>query len=127
MVRPVSGEACEEGASVNAVRRKFWGWGLEGEGLTADELQQLGPVIAERLGTDGVHMQAPSGGEELARGPPRLEPPACLEPAFSTEPYERAAHTYGRSFRDLVRAFRRDYAHAPDLVVYPRGEVLFFS
>ena len=44
------------------------------------------------------------------------------EPAFSTDPYDRAAHTYGRSFRDLVRAFRRDYAHAPDLVAFPRGE-----
>ena len=45
------------------------------------------------------------------------EMPASLEAAFSTDPYDRAAHTYGRSFRDLVRAFRRDYAHAPDLVV----------
>ncbi len=45
-----------------------------------------------------------------------------FRPAFSTDPYDRAAHTYGRSFRDLVRAFRRDYAHAPDLVAFPRGE-----
>jgi alkyldihydroxyacetonephosphate synthase len=122
MVRPVGGEACEEGASVNAVRRKFWGWGLEGEGLTADELQQLGAVIAERLGTDGIRAQDPPRVEELDLRPPRLAPPASLEQAFSTEPYERAAHTYGRSFRDLVRAFRRDYAHAPDLVAFPGGE-----
>src|ERR1700735_5703709 len=122
MVRPVGGEACEEGASVNAVRRKFWGWGLEGEGLTADELQQLGAVIAERLGTDGIRPQDPPRVEELDLRPPRLEPPASLEPAFSTEPYERAAHNYGRSFRDLGLPFRRDYAHAPDLVAFPRGE-----
>ena len=49
-------------------------------------------------------------------------PSASLESVFTTDPYERAAHTYGRSFRDLVRAFRRDYAHAPDLVAFPRGE-----
>ena len=60
--------------------------------------------------------------DELELRAPRLAPPASLEAAFSTEPYERAAHTYGRSFRDLVRAFRRDYAHAPDLVAFPRGE-----
>ena len=60
--------------------------------------------------------------EELDLRAPRLVPPASLEPVFSTDPYDRAAHTYGRSFRDLVRAFRRDYAHAPDLVAFPRGE-----
>ena len=37
---------------MNAVRRKFWGWGLEGEGLAPDELQQLGALFTERLGID---------------------------------------------------------------------------
>jgi alkyldihydroxyacetonephosphate synthase len=109
-------------ASQPAVRRKFWGWGLEGQGLAADELQQLGAVCTERLGIDGVRVQEPPRVEELDLRPPRLVPPRALEPAFSTDPHERAAHTYGRSFRDLVRAFRRDYAHAPDLVAFPRGE-----
>jgi alkyldihydroxyacetonephosphate synthase len=40
----------------------------------------------------------------------------------SADPYERAAHTYGKSFRDLVRAFRRDYANAPHLVAFPQDE-----
>ena len=105
-----------------AARRKFWGWGLEGEGLAASEIEQLGAVFAERLGIDGVRAQEPPRVEELDLRAPRLAPPASLEPAFSTDPYDRAAHTYGRSFRDLVRAFRRDYAHAPDLVAFPRGE-----
>ena len=106
-------------ASQPAVRRKFWGWGLEGEGLAADELQQLGAVFTERLGIDGVRVQEPPRVEELDLRPPRLVPPTSLQSAFSTDRYERAAHTYGRSFRDLVRAFRRDYAHAPDLVAFP--------
>ena len=109
-------------ASQPAVRRKFWGWGLEGEGLAADELQQLGAVFTERLGIDGVRVQEPPRVEELDLRPPRLVPPTSLQSAFSADRYERAAHTYGRSFRDLVRAFRRDYAHAPDLVAFPRGE-----
>ena len=105
-----------------AARRKFWGWGLEGEGLAASEIEQLGAVFTERLGIDGVRVQEPPRVEELDLRAPRLVAPASLEPAFSADPYERAAHTYGRSFRDLVRAFRRDYAHAPDLVAFPRGE-----
>src|ERR1700753_984126 len=97
-----------------AGRRKFWGWGLEGEGLSVREIEQLGATFAGRFGIDGWRVQEPR--------PPRRAPPASLEAAFSTAPYDRASHTYGRSFRDLVRAFRRDYAHAPDLVAFPRDE-----
>src|SRR3954462_5922299 len=103
-------------------RRKFWGWGLEGDGLSRSELEELGATFARRLGIGGVRMQEPPREEELDLRAPRLSPPASLEPVFSADPYDRAAHTYGRSFRDLVRAFRRDYAHAPDLVAFPRGE-----
>src|SRR5712691_1491171 len=122
----VSANGTGDGASAAlpqpAARRKFWGWGLEGDGLAASEIEQLGAVFAERLGIDGVRVQEPPRVEELDLPAPRLVAPASLEPAFSTDPYDRAAHTYGRSFRDLVRAFRRDYAHAPDLVAFPRGE-----
>jgi alkyldihydroxyacetonephosphate synthase len=105
-----------------AGRRKFWGWGLEGEGLAVSEIAQLGATFAGRFGIDGVRVLEPPRVQELELRAPRLAPPASLEAAFSTDPYDRAAHTYGRSFRDLVRAFRRDYAHAPDLVAFPRGE-----
>ena len=47
---------------------------------------------------------------------------SALEDLFAADPYERAAHAYGKSFRDLVRAFRRDYPHPPDLVAFPRDE-----
>src|SRR5712691_4881758 len=105
-----------------AARRKFWGWGLEGEGLAVSEIEQLGSTFAGRFGIDGVRVQEPPRVDELDLRAPRLAPPASLEAAFSTDPYDRAAHTYGRSFRDLVRAFRRDYAHAPDLVAFPGSE-----
>jgi alkyldihydroxyacetonephosphate synthase len=103
-------------------RRKFWGWGLEGEGLSGSEIERLGRTFAGRWGIDARRVAEPPRVNELELRLPRLEPPASLESAFSTDPYERAAHTYGRSFRDLVRAFRRDYAQAPDLVAFPRGE-----
>src|SRR6266542_3765880 len=102
--------------------RKFWGWGLEGEGLAVSEIEQLGATFAGRLGIDTVRVLEPPRVDELELRAPRLAAPASLEAAFSGEPYDRAAHTYGRSFRDLVRAFRRDYVHAPDLVAFPRGE-----
>jgi alkyldihydroxyacetonephosphate synthase len=95
---------------------------LEGEGLAVSEIEQLGATLTEGFGIDGARVQEPPRVDELDLHAPRLAPPASLEAAFSTDPYDRAAHTYGRSFRDLVRAFRRDYGHAPDLVAFPRGE-----
>ena len=88
-----------------ATRRKFWGWGLEGEGLAVSEIEQLGATFAGRLGIDCVPVREPPRVDELDLRAPRLEAQASLEAVFSTDPYDRAAHTYGRSFRDLVRAF----------------------
>ena len=105
-----------------SARRKIWGWGLEGEGLTPSEIEQLAGTFAGRWEVGAGRVLEPPRVDELELRAPRLAAPASLAAAFSTEPYERAAHTYGRSFRDLVRAFRRDYAHAPDLVAFPRGE-----
>jgi alkyldihydroxyacetonephosphate synthase len=105
-----------------SARRKFWGWGREGEGLSRAELVELGTTFAERFGLDGVRMQQPPQVAELDLAAPRLTPPESIATFLSADPYDRAAHAYGRSFRDLVRAFRRDYSRAPDLVAFPRDE-----
>ncbi len=63
-----------------AARRKFWGWGLEGEGLAAGEIEQLGAVFTERLGIDGVRVQEPPRVAELDLRAPRLAAPASLGP-----------------------------------------------
>jgi alkyldihydroxyacetonephosphate synthase len=103
-------------------RRKFWGWGLEHEGLDGTELAALAATFAERFGLAGLSALEPPRVEELELPAPRLSPPGSLDGLCSSDPYERAAHSYGRSFRDLVRAFRRDYSHPPDLVAFPRDE-----
>src|SRR5207253_2174613 len=40
----------------------------------------------------------------------------------STDRYDRAAHTYGRSYRDVVRGYRGDFSPAPAFVAFPRNE-----
>ena len=57
-----------------AARRKFWGWGLEGDGLAASELEQLGAVFTGRLGVDGVRAKEPPRVQELDLRAPRLVP-----------------------------------------------------
>ena len=105
-----------------SARRKFWGWGLEGDGLSTAEVEELGASFAKRFALDGVRIQAPPRVEDLQLPAGRLSPPSSLDAIFSDDAYDRAAHTYGRGFRDLVRAFRRDYSRAPDLVAFPRDE-----
>ena len=39
-----------------------------------------------------------------------------------TEKYERALHSYGKSYIDYVRGFHRDFSNPPDVVAYPESE-----
>jgi len=103
-------------------RRKFWGWGYEGEGLTAEELEQLARSLAERLGLSELKAAQPPTLEEIRLRAPRVTPPRALAGFCSAEPWERAEHTLGKSFRDLVRGLRREYENPPDFVAFPDSE-----
>jgi alkyldihydroxyacetonephosphate synthase len=103
-------------------RRKFWGWGWEDEGPTAEEQGRIGELLASRLGVGRLTITPPPRVEDLLLRAPRLSPPTSLARLCTSAPVERAAHSYGKSFRDIVRAFRREYPNPPDLVVFPRTE-----
>ena len=103
-------------------RRKFWGWGYEDEGPTREQQERLAELVAARFGIAVPGLAAPPRLEEIALRAPRLTPPTALAPLCSTALYDRAGHTYGKSFRDVVRAFRRDYANPPDVVAFPDDE-----
>jgi alkyldihydroxyacetonephosphate synthase len=106
-----------------AVRlRKFWGWGYEGEGPTAEQQEKIAALLGARFAIAAPTVQAAPRIEEINLRAPRLEPPTALKPFCSTQPLDRAGHTYGKSFRDVVRAFARDFSNPPDFVAYPRNE-----
>jgi alkyldihydroxyacetonephosphate synthase len=103
-------------------RRRFWGWGYEGEGPTRDQQEQMAKTLAGMFDVDEISVVDPPTIAELELPPPRLEPPASLAALCTIEPAERAGHTYGKSFRDVVRALRREFAHPPDVVAMPHTE-----
>ena len=103
-------------------RWKFWGWGLEGSGLTPAEERRLFGFYAQRLGFRDVERRAPPRADEIVLRAPRLRAPASLAGICAEEPYERLARSYGKSFPDAVRAFARDFNNPPDLVAKPRSE-----
>jgi alkyldihydroxyacetonephosphate synthase len=102
-------------------RLKHFGWGREGEGLTSAEETFVFERIEQRFGPLADGEVKPPRLEDLKIDRPRLNPPASL-PFCSTALYDRAAHTYGKSFPDYVRGLVGDYSNAPDVVAYPRTE-----
>jgi alkyldihydroxyacetonephosphate synthase len=102
--------------------RKLWGWGYEGQGLSAEEMQTLAGALSERLGTTEVKITDPPSIHEISLRPPRVQPPAALAGFCSITPRDRAQHTLGKSFHDLVRGLRREYENPPDFVAYPGSE-----
>ena len=103
-------------------QRKFWGWGYEDEDLGAEERQALAVILAGRFGLDSLPVLEPPTLAEIELRRPRLKPPSSLAHLCSDSKEERAGHTYGKSFRDVVRAYRRDFSNPPDLVALPADE-----
>ncbi|HSJ96587.1 MAG TPA: FAD-binding oxidoreductase [Myxococcota bacterium] len=101
-------------------RRKFWGWGWEDGGPTPEQEQGIARSLAQRFGA--VELIAPPKLGEIALRAPRVKPPEALSAIVSHDPYDRLAHTYGKGYRDVVRALRRNFDPAPDLVAFPADE-----
>src|SRR5688500_4598161 len=105
-----------------ARRLKHWGWGYEDEQPSPDEIRAVAAQIAPALGFGATEPEQPVALEALDLPEPRLAPPTKLTGICSTSAYDRAAHAYGKSYRDVVRAFRGHFDHPPDVVAFPRDE-----
>jgi alkyldihydroxyacetonephosphate synthase len=103
-------------------RRKFWGWGYEDEQLGPDELRGAAAGVRDHLGFGADDVELPASEADIELPPPRVEAPASLAELCSTDTYERASHSYGKSYRDVVRAFRARFDHPVDVVAFPRDE-----
>ena len=103
-------------------RRSWWGWGYEDERLPHDEVAAAAPGIAEHLGFGSSEPERPVELEDVALPEPRLQAPAAVAEFCSTDAHDRASHAYGKAYRDVVRAFRGQLDHVPDIVAFPRDE-----
>jgi alkyldihydroxyacetonephosphate synthase len=100
-------------------RRKHWGWGYEDQAPARAELEEAARGIRERLGFGGeVEEPVPLDAVELRE--PRLKAPSGLGDLFTDDRHERVSHALGKAYRDVVRGFRGEFEHPPDLVALPR-------
>ena len=102
--------------------RKFWGWGYEEDSPSPEEQDVIGRVASERYGGKQTKAITAPKLNDLDLPQPRVQPPADLSSFCTDSPLERAGHTYGKAFRDIARALRRDFSAAPDFVALPKTE-----
>ncbi|HVM06835.1 MAG TPA: FAD-dependent oxidoreductase [Acidimicrobiales bacterium] len=105
-------------------RRTWWGWGTEDQVVDGDALRSIAAAITKRPGFEDLDgtVAVPPDVEALDLPPVRIAPPVSLDHLCSTAPYDRASHTYGKAFRDVVRALDGDVSAAPDVVAFPTSE-----
>ncbi len=101
-------------------RLKHWGWGYEDEQPTPAEQRATAELVAAHL---GFGRTSPRPAAPLpALPPPRLRTPAGLAEICVGDDYQRALHAHGCSYSDVVRGFRGEFRHLPDVVARPRDE-----
>jgi alkyldihydroxyacetonephosphate synthase len=108
--------------NMSAPRLKHYGWGREGESLTAAEKQFALGRFREKFTVSDFEMRPVPHLEDVRLRLPRIAPPGSLAAICATDRYDRVAHSYGKSYPDYVRGMLGDYNCAPDLVAYPRNE-----
>ncbi len=102
--------------------RSWWGWGNVEDRVTgAERTALLDRVAALMPGAElSGHEPPPLSAIELPAV--RVTAPPALAGLCSADPADRAGHSHGKAFRDIVRNLHGRLEHVPDLVVCPRDE-----
>lgn len=120
-VREMVGRGAPQGDS-NRGDRKFWGWGYEHDGPHPLLVEAFLEYLKERFGLGRfVDIPAPLI-EDVELRPPRFELPEKLAAFCRSDQLIRASHSYGKAFRDIVRALHRQLDNPPDYVAFPATE-----
>jgi alkyldihydroxyacetonephosphate synthase len=101
--------------------RSWWGWGYEDDALDDTQAQGLRQALSRRFDQD-LALRPPPRLEDLDLPQARVTAPDSLASICTSDTRARAAHTYGKSFRDVVRGSRGEFTTPPDLVAYPTTE-----
>lgn len=103
-------------------KRKFWGWGYEDFDIDVKGFKAYLNMLQFSLGIKEFEDLAEPQLDQIELPPPRFELPTEFADFCSSEPFDRASHTYGKSFRDIWRGLHGQFNHPPDYVAYPTTE-----
>ncbi|MCK5390866.1 MAG: FAD-binding oxidoreductase [Deltaproteobacteria bacterium] len=102
--------------------RKFWGWGVKEADLSQEQKKEEAQRMEGLFDLSGLTVDPPPTLKEIEIPEPKIKPPDSLSEICTTNKLERASHTYGKGFPDIVRAYERDFKIAPDIVAFPCTE-----
>ncbi|HZC69976.1 MAG TPA: FAD-binding oxidoreductase [Jatrophihabitans sp.] len=102
--------------------RSWWGWGTDERAVAGAERDALTERVAALLPGADLIDHAPPDPAALTLPAARVVVPFALAALASTKPADRAAHTHGKAFRDVVRNLHGELDHVPDAVLRPRVE-----
>lgn len=102
--------------------RKFWGWGYEGEGPDPLMVEVFLEFLKSRFELDRYEESPAPEVEAIALRPPRFALPDALHAFCTDAKLDRLSHSYGKAFRDIVRALHGQYDNPTDYVAYPETE-----
>jgi alkyldihydroxyacetonephosphate synthase len=103
-------------------RRKHWGWGFEDQQPPREQVEAAAAGAREQLGFPPLEVERPIPLDSVDLPPSRLDPPASLAHICRSDRYERVTHSYGKAYRDVVRAFRGRFDNPTDVVAHPADD-----
>ncbi|TDJ47885.1 MAG: FAD-binding oxidoreductase [Gemmatimonadetes bacterium] len=110
-------------------RHKWWGWGPEGHEYHMDGRPDFWAWICKTAEITDPQPTTPHASRESIILPPRRQNAAFeqqiteqfQDDQVHVDDNDRIAHSYGRSYRDLVRLRAGIIDHPPDMVLYPHS------
>jgi len=103
-------------------QRSFWGWGYEGEGPDPMMMEVFLEFTRARFGIDEYDDIPAPRIEDIALRDPRFELPKDIAAFCTDDKRERVSHSYGKSYRDIVRGLHGQYDNPTDYVAFPDTE-----
>src|SRR5580658_4798891 len=90
-------------------RRKFYGWGYEGDEVSPQEIAEFEKAWTRLLGVSGFTAVTFPSEDSINLRPCRVKVPASLEAICTTDKYDRLYHTYGASSVDVAYSVRGEF------------------
>ncbi len=101
--------------------RSWWGWGWEDQALDGRQTEKLAESLRRRFGVD-LAVRPPPELTSITLPESRVRVPDTFASWCHTDRRERAAHTFGKAYRDVVRASYGQLGSPPDVVARPTTE-----